>query len=650
MLFEQKQFSGAWAVSTQLPRSVQTCRAQVDILVARREAGDLETALQVIDQWKKLAPTDSEPWSRSLEIALNSGDLAAQRTALKKLQSLAPHNARTFYYQGLLAQLEGHLERALEKFTESARQQFPDFRSTSWQVFAASKAFDTASGKYPGSGDSSYARLLGEPAVLAALRENLERWDAENASSLQTLSAAERAVIAAGWQKLSIAGMQGLIDLEACHASNEKALALNPDLLSARTSELFCLNYDASQSAEQIFRRHLEVGDWLAQHYPERKRRFFNSRVVDRPLKVAYLSSDFCRHPVCYFILPVLRHHKPGRVRSYLYHNQQKQDDFTARCIAAAGQYLGVWDYDDQALANQMERDGIDILVDLNGVSTGGRLSLLAQRAAPVQITWLGYPNTTGLPTVDYRIIDGITDPHPQAASLNREKLLYLPRLFSVYDPIDELPPLASAPCEKNGYVTFGSFNNINKLTEPQLALWARILRQVPNSRLLFKYPSLDFNALRAELLELMNAAGVAADRISFQGLVQERHEHLGAFSGIDIHLDSFPYHGTTTSCESLVMGVPIVTLAGEVHRCRVGASLLHSIGHEEWVAYTPDDYVRIATTLAGDCASLASLRSTLRAQVQASALMDAARFTDELEQAYLSCWESWCRPTGPVA
>lgn len=643
-LHEHKQFAAAWSLALQLPKSAQSCRLQVDILVARRETDDLDRALDVIEQWKKLAPADPEPWTRSLEIALNKGNQTAQRSALKKLQSLAPRNPRTLYYQALLAQLDQQLDSALKWLNESFRQQYPVYHAASWKVLAASRAFDTATGKYPGSGEASDARLLGEPDVVEALKHSLHQWDAECAELAHTFDAAERSAIANAWQKLTTAGMQGLIDLQACQLTIERALALNPDLLSARSSEMFCLNYDGSLSPEHIFQRHLAIGDWMARKFPERKRRFLNSRVADRPLKVAYLSSDFCHHPVSYFILPVLRAHRPGQVRSYLYYNQQKQDEVTAQCVATADHFLSVWDYDDQALASQMERDGIDILVDLNGASSGNRLTLLAQRAAPVQITWLGYPNTTGLPTVDYRIVDPITDPKPHAAALSREKLLYLPRLFSVYDPICELPPLTTAPCLSNGYVTFGSFNNINKLTRAQLALWAELLQRVPDAHLLFKYPTLEFQNLREELMAAMNAFGVASERIRFLGLVPDRIEHLNAFSNIDIHLDSFPYHGTTTSCESLVMSTPLVTLAGADHRSRVGSSLLHSVGHGEWVARTPEDYLRIAAGLAGDIPALAAIRTSLRSEVQASALMDAKTFTAELERAYRDCWESWRR------
>jgi predicted O-linked N-acetylglucosamine transferase (SPINDLY family) len=251
---------------------------------------------------------------------------------------------------------------------------------------------------------------------------------------------------------------------------------------------------------------------------------------------------------------------------------------------------------------------------------------------------------------MDYRIVDRITDPPDRGSSLCREKLLCMPRLFSVYSPIDELPPVAPAACEQNGHITFGSFNNINKLNSRHLARWANILHQVPDSRLLLKYPSLEFQNLQDRLRDLLLAEGVSGERIELLGNIPGRFGHLEAFSRIDIHLDSFPYHGTTTTCESLVMGVPVVSLTGDDHRSRVGASLMNSVGHPEWVASDTDSYVRIAVDLASDPTALAAARAALRSQVQASALMDARTFTAELEQVYRSCWENWCRDSGPIA
>lgn len=650
VLLQQRRFDAAWALATQLPASAESCRLQVDILIARLGAGDLDTASRILELWKTLDATNLEPWTRSLEIALSTGNTPAMQDALKKLQRTAPNHPRTLYYQGLLAQLDGKLDVALDSFTLAARQQYPDFTLAAWPVLAATKAVETAKGKYPGSTEQSFSKLLGAPDVVAALQSSLEQWDKSQANQGQAPGAEEQSLIANAWNTLASAGMQGIIDTQACQAFNHKALALNPFHDAARASDLFTLNYDADLTAEQIYQRHVAAGDWWANNFPERKRKFFNRRQPDRTLRVGYLSSDFCRHPVAYFMLPVLLQHDARKVRSYLYYTNQKQDEFTQRCADAADEFVHVWDFDEPALASRIERDDIDILVDLNGPSNGGKLILLAQRAAPIQINWLGYPNTTGLPTMDYRIVDRLTDPPESGPSLCREKLLYMPRLFSVYSPVEEPPPVAPPAYDQKGYITFGSFNNVNKLNRAHLARWARILHQVPNSRLLFKYPSLDFQSLQDQLRELMLAEGVSSDRIEFLGNIRKHDGHLEAFSRIDIHLDSFPYQGTTTTCESLLMGVPVVSLTGDDHRSRVGASLLNSIGHPEWVANHEDEYVQIAIEMANDPQALATIRGTLRREFQGSALMDAATFTAELEQVYRACWEHWSRQSGPNA
>ncbi|MDZ4731218.1 MAG: SEC-C metal-binding domain-containing protein [Xanthomonadales bacterium] len=650
LLLQQRRFNSAWALATQLSTSIESCKLQVDILIARLGAGDLDTASRILEVWKMLDATDLEPCTRSLEIALNTGNTSAVQDALKKLQRAAPNHPRTLYYQGLLAQLDGKLDVALDSFTLAARQQYPDFTLAAWPVLAATKAVEIAKGKYPGSTEQSFSKLLGAPDVVAALQTSLEQWDESQANQPQAPTAEEQSVIANAWCTLASAGMQGIIDTQACQAFNRKALELNPQHDAARASDLFALNYDAELTAGQIYQRHIAAGDWWAKSFPQRKRKFFNRRQADRTLRVGYLSSDFCRHPVAYFILPVLLQHDARKVRSYLYYTKQKQDEFTQRCADAADEFVHVWDFDEPALASRIERDDIDLLVDLNGPSNGGKLILLAQRAAPVQINWLGYPNTTGLPTVDYRIVDQITDPPESGPALCREKLLYMPRLFSVYSPIEEPPPVAPSAYDEKGFITFGSFNNVNKLNCAHLARWAKILQQVPNSRLLFKYPSLDFQSLQNQLRDLMLAEGLPSERIEFLGNIPTHHGHLEAFSRIDIHLDSFPYQGTTTTCESLLMGVPVVSLTGDDHRSRVAASLLNSVGHPEWIANNEDEYVRIAVDLARDPKALAATRGALRNQLQGSALMDAKTFTAELEQAYRSCWEDWCRQSGPIA
>ena len=580
-----------------------------------------------------------ERWSSVLEAALARDDHATRDLALAELVRIASAHPRTFFYQALRAQLDGRIELALDFYAKAARTQYRHFPADVVQVMAASKAVDTAMGKFPGGHSRGWECLLGEPAVVTALEASLRGWRGRSPPATRQ----ERDFVANAWYKLAAARRQGPVDAEACELFCVRALELNPDHHAARSTLLFTLNYDLHKSPEEIYAMHVVAGDYWASRFPVSERSFTNERTAEKVLRVAYLSSDFRHHPVAYFILPVLERHDRGKVQSFVYHLHATRDDYTEQAAQSCGEFRHVADLDDRALSRQIETDGIDILVDLNGTSGEGRLTLLAQRAAPIQMTWLGSPNTTGLPTVDYRIVDRQTDPPPHAQDLSRERLLYLPRLFSVYDPRGTLPPVEPGPCTRTGHLTYGSFNNVAKINRPLLRCWAQILERVPGSRLLLKYPTLDFEPLRNEILTQLETLGLDPSRITLLGKIASRHGHLESYSQVDIQLDTFPYHGTTTTCESLLMGVPVVTRAGADHRSRVGVSLLTSVGRQEWIAHDEAEYVDLAVRLGEDRAALAATRARLREEVQRSALMDAPRFTRELEEAYRDAWLRWC-------
>ena len=352
-------------------------------------------------------------------------------------------------------------------------------------------------------------------------------------------------------------------------------LALNPDDDKAISNGLMSLNYDANSLAEQIAEAHRSAGHWYATHYPQRKRRFLNQRKADRTLRVAYLSSDFRRHPVAHFILPVLQQHNRQQVRPYVYYTSPVRDEFTALAEKSSHQFVHAWDFDNAALASRIEQDNIDILVDLNGATAGGRLPLLAARAAPVQMTWLGYPNSTGLNSVDYRIVDHITDPAPAADSLATETLFRLPGPFSVYDPIDSLPDVTPPPSLSSGRITFGSFNNLAKYNDNLLECWSELLRRTPQAVLLLKDPSFEMTAVKERMLVWLERHGIPRQRVELLGFMASREEQFNAYSLIDIHLDTFPYNGTTTTCEALLMGVPVVTPSNTPERMRISSPSL---------------------------------------------------------------------------
>ena len=258
-------------------------------------------------------------------------------------------------------------------------------------------------------------------------------------------------------------------------------------------------------------------------------------------------------------------------------------------------------------------------------------------------MTWLGYPNTTGLDAIDYRITDAVSDPKGKTDDSYSEKLIRLPGSFSCYRPPEDAPAVSMLPALKNGYITFGSFNHFAKINPAQLDLWARLLVRLPSARLLLKARSLADPETAAWVMESFARLGVSKDRVAFRSDELSVAAHLGLYHGVDIALDTFPYNGTTTTCEALWMGVPVITLAGQTHVSRVSASLLTHLGCPEWVVQSEDEYVEKCAGLAADLPRLAEIRSGQRERMRLSPLCNAPRFTGYLETAYRGMWRKWC-------
>jgi predicted O-linked N-acetylglucosamine transferase (SPINDLY family) len=297
----------------------------------------------------------------------------------------------------------------------------------------------------------------------------------------------------------------------------------------------------------------------------------------------------------------------------------------------------------DDQVAQRVREDGIDILIDLAGHTNNNRLLLFARKAAPIQVTYLGYPDTTGMTAMDYRLTDAHADPPGITDALHSEKMVRLPGTFLCYRPFDAAPEVGPVPSLETGRITFGSFNALAKVNAPLVAMWSRILQAVPNAQLILKSHGLGCAGTRRDILQSFQAHQVDSNRIVLAPRTAGETEHLQNYNRIDIALDTFPYHGTTTTCEAMWMGVPVVSLAGNVHASRVGVSLLSNLGLSELIADSPETYVRLATDLASDRARLSDLRSTLRQRMQQSPLMDAPRFARNVEAAYRQMWRTWC-------
>jgi predicted O-linked N-acetylglucosamine transferase (SPINDLY family) len=360
-------------------------------------------------------------------------------------------------------------------------------------------------------------------------------------------------------------------------------------------------------------------------------------------LRVGYVSADFRQHSVAFFIEPVIEAHDRRGFEVICYSNVAWPDAVTMRMRKLADQWRDIARRCDEDVAEQIRRDGVDILVDLAGHTDGNRLLVFARKPAPVQVTYLGYPDTTGLRTMDYRLTDAYADPPGETEPYHSEELVRLARCFLCYRPATESPEVGELPALAAGTVTFGSFNSFAKVTEEVMGAWSRILLAVPESRLVLKAKGLGQAEARERAGEVFERHGIAPQRVEMTGQSESFVEHLRAYQCVDIALDTFPYNGTTTTCEALWMGVPVITLAGRSHVWRVGMSLLSNAGLPELIAATLDDYVAAAARLAGDVDGLRQMRRGLRQRLGASALTDAAGFTRRLEEAYRGIWANWC-------
>jgi predicted O-linked N-acetylglucosamine transferase (SPINDLY family) len=329
-------------------------------------------------------------------------------------------------------------------------------------------------------------------------------------------------------------------------------------------------------------------------------------------------------------------------VEIFCYHARGSRDAVTAQLRATAEHWRDLTVPDDDAAAALIHADGIDVLVDLAGHTAGNRLLVFARRPAPVQVTWLGYPNTTGLATMDARLTDAVCVPaEGNDAPHGPEKLVRLPGVFCCYQPPPDCPPTEPTAGTNDRPFTFCSFSNLAKITPATVAVWAQILAARSDARLLLKSPGANDPSTQEYFRAQFAALGVAPRRIEFNGEALPMRRHLELYHTCDIALDPFPYNGTTTTCEALLMGVPVVTLAGSAHVSRVGASFLSALGMPELITHTPTAYVLAATALAADVARRTELRATLRPRLLASPLGQTAEFTRNLEAALRSCHDS---------
>lgn len=604
--------------------------------IALRNQGRLAEARDAFKRATDLQPNYSDAMDALAHAHIALYDWPGAVQVLNEIISIWPLRAEIRHDLGTVYQAMGHSEAAISAFKAALKinPRLPDTQEAIAQA---------------------YISLYDWPAAARVLNEIILNWP-QKAEMRHILGAVYQAM---GHSEAAIAAFEAALKINPCLSGTlnslggvymgqgdfvqaehfyRQCLAATPGDLRARSNLLMLLNYLPDAKADAVFTEHLEWGR-VAEARMQPLEPITFDRDPQRRLRVGYLSPDFCEHSVASFIEPVLRHHDRGRFEVWCYSNLPRPDETTIRLKACADGWRDIDKLSDSEVARLIRDDRIDILVDIAGHTANNRLAVLAARPAPLQMTWIGYPNTTGLRAVDYRITDSTCDPMGEEFWFS-EQLLRLPVSFLCYQPHPDAPEVSLLPALANGHVTFGSFNNFSKINPGVLRLWSEVLKQVPGSRLLLKCPALTDADVRTRVSAALAELGIGAERVDLLGHTRTRQEHLALYAGVDIALDTFPYNGTTTTCEALWMGVPVLSLLGKHHAGRVGASLLSAAGLPEWLADTPDSFVAIARVRAADLTGLRALREGLRSQLAGAPLCDAEAFVRRLDDALCQAWD----------
>lgn len=623
--------------------------------IAHHRAGRLGPAAALYQRVRQAAPRNFDAVHLGGLIALQQGRNADALALLTKARALDARSPACAMRLGLALMASGRPSEAEEHFRASVALN-PQFHE-GWDNLAyCCKVQD----RLP-EAVASHERSLAIKPDNAVGWYNYGLTLSLSGRVADALGCHERAIrIDPGYHKAHFGRAQALQQahrLPEAIAAYEVFLGHEPQHHEAHSYRLFALNYLEGITREQLFAEHATYGRRFAEVASELP----NAPEPGRRLRVAILSPDLRAHSCAYFIEPLLRHLDPAKFELHLYHDHFREDAVSKRLRPLATVWRNFVGQPNAAVEQAIRADRIDILIDLAG-HTGmtNRLPVFARRVAPVQVSYLGYPNTTGLTAMGYRLTDAVADPVGEAEAFATEQLVRFAPTAWAYQAPENAPEVNVAPCmarassrahaEEAAPVTFGCFNNLAKITDAMLCVWARVLAATPNSRLVLKGRGLSDESVRQRYLSRFAACDLPVDRVDLLERTAKTEDHLALYHQVDIALDTFPYHGTTTTCESLWMGVPVVTLCGDRHVARVSASLLTSLGHPEWIAHHADEYVRIAASLAADRQHLAATRAGLRAKMSASGMLDHAGQSARFGAALTECWGKWCATQAVIA
>jgi predicted O-linked N-acetylglucosamine transferase (SPINDLY family) len=567
-----------------------------------------------------------------------SGDLSAAQVEFEQARNLDPSFAPAYLGLGVLMCDARNYDMALEYFAAARK-----INETAQVCIHMAHTY-----KMMGRADDAgafYARALECDPLNVQACNDLGSLYMKVFKFEEALDLFERALISAPNDARVLGNIASIYNMagqsESALATYQRAIALMPYNPVFYNNLMLAMVYAPGVTPAQITQTAQEFGAKLA-NYQRRSRKLSVDRNPDRRLRIGYVSGDFRKHSVSYFIKPLLAAHDRAGFELFAYANQVRGDDVTEGLKPLFDVWRDIDGIGDDAVADMVEADRIDILIDLSGHTDGNRLMMFARKPAPVQITWLGFPATTGMSAMDYRITDIHAEPPGQGDDLSVEKLWRLPHIFCCYSGAGRPVEMSAVPPHaENGFITFGCFNNFGKVTDEALRAWAEILRRVPGSKLMLEVAGLESPRLQANIRSRLQGAEMPQQSVS---VIRRRPENqFVLYNRIDIALDPFPCNGGTTSMDTLWMGVPLVTLAGGHFVSRMGVTILTNAGQGDLIARNIDEYIEKAVKLAGDHARLKDMRMNLRAKLEASPVMDARAFARDMEDAYRGMWRAFC-------
>ena len=594
------------------------------ILMAR---GNVTEALPQYQMAIHLQPEVAAYYNELGNALAACGDFEAAAVALREASKLSPELPEIYNNLGNVRRASGDRFAAAEDYRQALmlRPEYPEAWSNLGVVLQELDDLDGAEDAYRRAieMDDGNAFALTHLGVVLAAKGELTGAESAHRSAI-----ASNPNLPAPYNNLGIVLKdQGRLD-EALQ-SYERAMQMNSTEPSIRSNALLARCCSPNIREDSLFAQHMIFGERVE---TQRETKFDMSERPEARLRIGYVSPDFYSHSVASFVEPIIEAHDRDEFHVTCYSDVIGGDEVTRRLKASADMWCDTAQESDDELYQRILADKIDILIDLSGHTGDNRLPVFARRAAPVQVSWIGYPATTGLSRMDYRVTDRWADPEGEADRWHSESLLRLESGFLCYRAPNDAP-LREKP--EGTTLTFGSFNNFAKINDEVLDVWAALLRAEPAARLLLKCRQLADDGVRRRLIEAFGARSVSADRLALHGRIASRADHLALYGEVDVALDTFPYNGTTTTCEALWMGIPVVTMTGARHAARVGESLLRRGGWDAWVAHSTDEYVEIAQKLARDKPAPPEVRD----QLASSSVMDDKAVTAALEASYREIW-----------